>query len=163
MTIPLISTDILVFVRSTKWHRQRACLSSLTETSRGPWHDLLNATGRALKKYLIHEYNYSNWSPTLFPVQSLPNNVDNAYWILSTHTNYGPRITFCLGLGELCLKFLYYAMPAIPGNVILMLPEEAVLGAHYAQLCNGILPLTHGLGQATCCKLVMLVDYGMQL
>ena len=24
-------------------------------------------------------------------------------------------------------------------------------------LCNGILPLTQGLGQATCCK---LVDYG---
>jgi len=27
--------------------------------------------------------------------------------------------------------------------------EEAVLCSHYAQLCNGILPLTQGLGQAT--------------
>ena len=44
-------------------------------------------------------------------------------------------------------------MPAIPGNVIIMLPEEAVLCPHYAPLCNGILPLTGGLGQATCCKL----------
>ena len=43
-------------------------------------------------------------------------------------------------------------MPAIPGNVIIMLSEEAVLCSHYAQLCNGILPLTQGLGQATCCK-----------
>ena len=34
-----------------------------------------------------------------------------------------------------------------------MLPEEAVLCSHYAQLCSGILPLTQGLGQATCCKL----------
>jgi len=41
-------------------------------------------------------------------------------------------------------------MPAIPGNVIIMLPEEAVLCSHYAQLCNKILPLTQGLGQATC-------------
>jgi len=31
-----------------------------------------------------------------------------------------------------------YAMPAIPGNVNIMLPEEAVLCSHYAQLCNGI-------------------------
>jgi len=38
-----------------------------------------------------------------------------------------------------------------------MLPEEAVLCSHYTQLCNGILPLTQGLGQATCCK---LADYG---
>jgi len=29
-------------------------------------------------------------------------------------------------------------MPAIPGNVIIMLPEEPVLCSHYAQLCNGI-------------------------
>jgi len=49
-------------------------------------------------------------------------------------------------------------MPAIPGNVIIMLPEEAVLCSPYAQLCNGILPLTQGLGQATCCK---LADYGL--
>jgi len=49
-------------------------------------------------------------------------------------------------------------MPAIPGNVIIMLPEEAVLCSHYA--CNGILPLTQGLGQAAC----KLADYGcMQL
>jgi len=45
---------------------------------------------------------------------------------------------------------------AIPGNVIIMLPEEAVLCSHYAQLCNGILPLTQGMGQATC----KLADYG---
>ena len=33
--------------------------------------------------------------------------------------------------------------------------------SHYAQLCNGILPLTQGLGQATC---KLLADYGcMQL
>jgi len=32
----------------------------------------------------------------------------------------------------------------------MMLPEEAVLCSHYAQLCNGILPLTQGLGQTTC-------------
>jgi len=51
-------------------------------------------------------------------------------------------------------------MPAIPGNVIIMLPVKAVLRSHYAQLCNGILPLTQGLGQATC----KLADYGcMQL
>jgi len=31
-------------------------------------------------------------------------------------------------------------MPAIPRKVIVMLPE-AVLCSHYAQLCNGILPL----------------------
>jgi len=37
--------------------------------------DLLNASDRPLKIY-------SNWSPTLFPVQSLPNNVDNAYCIV---------------------------------------------------------------------------------
>jgi len=30
----------------------------------------------------------------------------------------------------------------------MMLPEEAVLGSHYAQLGMGILPLTQGLGQA---------------
>ena len=35
--------------------------------------------------------------------------------------------------------------------------QEDVLYSHYAQLCNGILPLTQGLGQATCCK---LADYG---
>ena len=29
-------------------------------------------------------------------------------------------------------------MLAIPGNVIIMLPEEAVLCSHYAQLYNGI-------------------------
>jgi len=29
-------------------------------------------------------------------------------------------------------------MPAIPGNVIIMLPEEAVLCSYYAQLYNGI-------------------------
>jgi len=61
-------------------------------------------------------------------------------------------------------------MPAIPGSVIIMLPEEAVLWSHYTQLfngiipiqiCNGILPLAQGLDQATCCK---LADYGcMQL
>jgi len=52
-------------------------------------------------------------------------------------------------------------MPAIPGNVIITLPEGAVLCSHYAQLCNGILPLTQGRGQATSCK---LADYGcMQL
>ena len=28
-------------------------------------------------------------------------------------------------------------MPAILGYVIIMLPEEAVLCSHYAQLCNG--------------------------
>ena len=67
-----------------------------------------------------------------------------------------------VGLGELgCCCFRYYAMPAIPGNVIIMLPEEAVLCSYYAQLCNGILPLTQGMGQANCCK---LADYGcMQL
>jgi len=27
-------------------------------------------------------------------------------------------------------------MPAIPGNVIIMLPEESVLCSHYAQWCN---------------------------
>jgi len=27
------------------------------------------------------------------------------------------------------------------------------LCSHYAQLCNGILPSTQGLGQATCCRL----------
>jgi len=33
-----------------------------------------------------------------------------------------------LGLGKLCLKLpLLYAMPEIPGNVIIMLPEETVL------------------------------------
>ena len=52
MTIPLISTDILVSVRSTNWHRQRACLSSLTETSTEAL-DLLNASGRALKNNYI--------------------------------------------------------------------------------------------------------------
>jgi len=29
-------------------------------------------------------------------------------------------------------------MSALPGNVIIILPEEAVLCSHYAQLCNGI-------------------------
>jgi len=29
-------------------------------------------------------------------------------------------------------------MPAIPGNVIMMIPEEAVLCSHYTQLCTGI-------------------------
>ena len=48
-------------------------------------------------------------------------------------------------------------MPAIPGYVIMMLPEEAVLCSHYAIIMQWILPLTQGLGQATCCK---LADYG---
>jgi len=53
----------------------------------------------------------------------------------------------------------YYAMPAIPGNVTII--GSCILCSHYAQLCNGILPLTQGLGQATCRK---LADYGyMQL
>jgi len=50
-----------------------------------------------------------------------------------------------------------YAMPAIPGNVTIMLQRKLYLCSHYAQLCNGILPLTQGLGQTTCCK---LADYG---
>jgi len=29
-----------------------------------------------------------------------------------------------LGLGELCLSFLYCAMPAIPGNVTIMLQKK---------------------------------------
>jgi len=52
-------------------------------------------------------------------------------------------------------------MPAIPGNVNIVLPEEAVLCPHYAQLCNrfDVWPKD----QAMCCKLNM-ADYGcMQL
>ena len=40
-----------------------------------------------------------------------------------------------IGLGELCLK-LYYSMPAIPGNITIMLPEESLFCSHCAQLCN---------------------------
>jgi len=45
----------------------------------------------------------------------------------------------CIGLGELCIKLpvLCYAS----NSIIIMLPEKAVLCSHYAQLCNGILPL----------------------
>ena len=59
-----------------------------------------------------------------------------------------------LGLGELCLKppVLRYASNSWKSNYYAS--EEAVLCSHYAQLCNGILPLTQGLGQAT------WADYG---
>jgi len=41
-----------------------------------------------------------------------------------------------VGLGNYASSFLYYAMPAIPGNVhvIIMLPEEALLCWPYAQI-----------------------------
>ena len=59
-------------------------------------------------------------------------------------------------------------MTAIPGNNYnYYASEEAVLCSHYAQLCNGILPLTQGLDQATCCKLadyqIMAACTAMQL
>jgi len=41
-------------------------------------------------------------------------------------------------------------MPAIPGNVIIMLPEESALCSQYTQWCNH----WHGPKyKATCCKL----------
>jgi len=39
---------------------------------------------------------------------------------LCTQLGLAGVVLSAVGLGELCLKFLYYAMPAIPGNVILM-------------------------------------------
>jgi len=41
-------------------------------------------------------------------------------------------------------------MPAIPGNVIIMLTEETVLCSHYAQLCKGF--NLWPKDQATCYK-----------
>ena len=59
-----------------------------------------------------------------------------------------------LGLGELYIK-----LPALCYYVSwkrnYYASEEAVLGSHYAQLCNGILLLTQGLDQTTC----KLADY----
>ena len=67
-------------------------------------------------------------------------------------------MNYPLGLGELCLKLP--VLPEIPGNVIIMLPEEAVLCSHYAQLCKAFHPRT----KLCVSKLIIMADYGpMQL
>ena len=62
--------------------------------------------------------------------------------------------THSVGLGKLCLKLpvLCYASNSWKCNYYASRGSPIML-----TLCNGILPLTQGLGQATCCK---LADYG---
>jgi len=86
------------------------------------------------------------WCFFLFPLITMSFNID-----------VGVEIN--VGLGELCLKLPVLCYASNSWKYIL--PEEAALCSHSAQLCNGTIPLTQGLGQATCCK---LADYGcMQL
>ena len=100
MTIPLISTDILVSVHSTKWHCQRACLSSLTETSTEAL-DLLNASGRALKNNYIpigaqpyFRYNHclTTWTTRAESLSTRTHTMGRITCILSNQARLSPKM-----------------------------------------------------------------------